>query len=470
MPVPAAGEVTMTHVPASLSPTALAPEPAKPVHFFAGLLLFWCRPRCYGPHMAAGSFKRALAAHVIAFIVATAIVGLVVLGIMADVSLGLRAFRAAMAETILEGAVNLAGNSWSWLPATLCLCCVPLAELGLVFLGTLVMPFGACGDRASSVWQRSVKTVYWSTTIIIPVSVILAGAILVFGRALQLTEARHILLLWPWFIAALVLWAMYLVPATILGIQRYVGPPDGPAFAAREPRCDDCGYILIGLLLNSRCPECGKPVRESLPGGRRRPGIWQQHEFKPRGFVDLIRGHWIILRGGDFFRRLPVHCGLPTARHSWWVSWALFVVGALGTLRLVWLALPDDAETQAAMTPICFFLVAAPLAFQSLMMFASCLWAQFRYGIQDYRVSAIVCYYATPLMWPLVLALFAAALLGTTPVTESLEGLSLGQIAGISVTALHIAGLTLVLAIVGALGFWWIRLLRALWSVRFANV
>jgi hypothetical protein len=55
--------------------------------------------------------------------------------------------------------------------------------------------------------------------------------------------------------------------------------------------CERCGYVLEGLDQSSVCPECGKPIAESLP--ERRIGTpWQQ---KP-GFKSLVRTWWMTLR------------------------------------------------------------------------------------------------------------------------------------------------------------------------------
>src|SRR4051812_5178876 len=44
--------------------------------------------------------------------------------------------------------------------------------------------------------------------------------------------------------------------------------------------CESCGYGLEGLPVSGKCPECGKPIAESLPSNRtgtawqRRPGLF----------------------------------------------------------------------------------------------------------------------------------------------------------------------------------------------------
>ena len=122
--------------------------------------------------------------------------------------------------------------------------------------------------------------------------------------------------------------------------------------------------------------------------------------------------------------------------------------------------------------PLSLGFMLVPLVAQALMMSGACLWAQFRYRIPDYRTSAAVCYYASPLMWPFVLAALAVAVmsLGSIRILISRQSLRTFDFGGLEIGVEDIALGAGIVVLLAAVGFWWLRLLRALRSVRFANV
>ncbi len=54
-----------------------------------------------------------------------------------------------------------------------------------------------------------------------------------------------------------------------IGVRR-----DAPPIP-RQPGCESCGYALVGLPWQGRCPECGESVAESMRGTRARGSPWQ---------------------------------------------------------------------------------------------------------------------------------------------------------------------------------------------------
>ncbi len=461
---------TDTHVAPLLPATAPAPEPARKINFLKALLLYWLFPKRYGPHLAAGSWKRAMAAHALSLLALLAVF-LPALATELDRH-DPRRLREQAAYAVLTMAAQTSQNSFAWVPALFIPLGIPLAEPGLVLLAILIMPWHAGGDRAGSVFRRSLKSVYWSTTILIPVTIPVW-----FSFWLHSVDAYQWVDQYGELLAAGVLILFVGLPVVLwirmllAGGTRYVGSPDGPAFAPREPRCDECGYLIIGLPLEARCPECGLPVGYSLPGGRRQPTVWQQNELKPRGFADLVRLQWAVFADRDFFKRLPVQSGLPAARHFWWGTWLLMLLAALAVLSLLnHLPLAEAAPPEMLLGEAITAMF-VPLVLQCLLMFAGCLHGQWHFGIRDYRCSAVACYYASPLIWPCVVLMIITMLLHWSPARSWLDSAGLQRMAefwGVSGSGiLHLALLLMCLAV---LVFCWLRLGRALRDIQYSNV
>ena len=465
-----------------LPATANAPEPARRINFLTGLFLYWLLPGRLGPHLAVGSWRRAWAAHLISAILASSAVAYA--AVTFDTEPGAlpqqvsnHGLREALARQVLLSADQTTAAGWSNVLPLMALGFLPLAELGLVALAILAMPWCAGGDSTGSVFKRSLKNVYWATTLLIPgtlayLAVCMLAPSFAIGRVRGIAEQMVLL-------ATLVMTgvAVFLVArALAVGAGRYVGEPVGPAFAPREPLCERCGYRITGLPLTGRCPECGTPVRDSLPGGGRQLTAWQRCEFNARGIAELVRMQSQIIRRPDFFETVPVQQGVSSARHFWWGTFLLIVLTSLAFSRLVQIIIPivladpryhgydRSAEVLASLATL-----SVPIAGQTIMLFAACLWAQFRLGIRDYRVSATVCYYASPLMWPLMVVVLVSAIVASSRLGEGIASWPGTNIPGMLVTGPGLLGTIVGLSVIGAILFWWRRLCMGLRSVRYAN-
>lgn len=104
--------------------------------------------------------------------------------------------------------------------------------------------------------------------------------------------------------------------------------------------CERCGYALAGLSLESACPECAKPVRESLLAPRAGTP-WQRR----RGFTGWLSTTLGVLVGDPGVWRTAQTSGAPGLRLAILNSVLAPVVGsvgpvvmflAMGELRFAW--------------------------------------------------------------------------------------------------------------------------------------
>jgi hypothetical protein len=78
--------------------------------------------------------------------------------------------------------------------------------------------------------------------------------------------------------------------------------------------CEGCGYILSGLPAGSRCPECAKPMAESLPETRGLPP-WEQNGSVGAGIGLFLRTlGQVLCRPTWFFRGLVTRADLARSR------------------------------------------------------------------------------------------------------------------------------------------------------------
>lgn len=104
-----------------------------------------------------------------------------------------------------------------------------------------------------------------------------------------------------------------------------------------EILCASCGYVLDGLRQTGQCPECGKPIVESI-GQDRVPPAWETADESLRYKAFVSTSLQIIRQPAHFYRTLNLRGSLESARRfarvHWWLSAVLF--GVAGATHAVW--------------------------------------------------------------------------------------------------------------------------------------
>jgi hypothetical protein len=98
--------------------------------------------------------------------------------------------------------------------------------------------------------------------------------------------------------------------------------------------CEGCGYTLNGLPEDSNCPECGKPIQESIGSARQVPK-WERENGRSVGTF-LSTSADIIFRPTRFYKNLATRRDIKPARQfatvHWIVTSVLFGLAMYGHL------------------------------------------------------------------------------------------------------------------------------------------
>ncbi len=268
-------------------------------------------------------------------------------------------------------------------------------ELGFLALALLIMPWGARDEPLRKSFANALRRVWLHTTHVLVV-VFLVGTVATslsrmetawetsydvpppempspppdtvargsqewkdWAEAGQVYSGQYWEWLWerhrkkPWYmthlefiIAHSCAWsALWLVWALL----RAVGAPRRVAPIERPPTCEACGYNLLTIAMESRCPECGEPVLLSL-GPDARVGVpWER-----RREMGVVAAWWRccvdpVVRPGTFGRHIRVTSHVTDHRRFLLLHLpVMFAISAAGTLVFAWIVTKGFAGSMEA--------------------------------------------------------------------------------------------------------------------------
>lgn len=298
-------------------------------------------------------------------------------------------------------------------------------ESGFFVVAVLLTPWGAGDERVRTSFANSLRHVWLHTTHVLPLVCLLGALIVALANAQKQPASRPPPGAYPMpptttQSAYAPEWQKYNADAetwwaeqnawqqsrpwcarnapTIVGyaffcgltwffwaLFRAVGARRRVQSVTRPPLCEACGYNLTATQMDGRCPECGRPIAESLGPDVRRGTLWQRR--REVGFVNAWwRCVWDpILRPTWFGRQVQV--ASPGADHRWFLAInlvPLFVVGAVGLLASY---AADEGRNRFRYATDVVWLGAPLTGWIVVVIMASCtLFAAAAIGV-SYRVS-----------------------------------------------------------------------------------
>ncbi|MGN6368548.1 MAG: hypothetical protein ACTHN5_09830 [Phycisphaerae bacterium] len=207
---------------------------------------------------------------------------------------------------------------------TLLLC--TLTGLGILFF--VLLPFAARPGKNRACVRHVIRAVLLSTGWVHLWFPLLTALFLYFIAYRYAPGLENIIGPLTLAILALSLWT--LISLVIAVRADYRSPADLPQ--PHDPWCELCGYNLTGINPETRCPECGKSIAESLSPHTRPPTPW---ESRPSLFnLSAVRGQLsqIIRQPRQLFFSMPTLTGQRPAQR--WLIASVSLVGLLATAIL----------------------------------------------------------------------------------------------------------------------------------------
>lgn len=244
--------------------------------------LLWIMPRRLGPHFAAVPWTGAVVAHMLWMPYG---LGCVLIGLLephfgwaawlfgqtpgerqalfwpAPTFMDMLAAPAAFLMALFAGhpQAGIPGMASDWRILTVAAHALLVWEILLLLISASLAAHITVNEPCRILFSRSYKMVLWVST-----SLAVCGLALQVVALLPVDHFVHsqfkVL-----FICLYVIWALRLC---VRAGSRYPGSIEELGRPPLQPRCEKCGYGLTGFRRTDTCPECGRPVAESMPDRR----------------------------------------------------------------------------------------------------------------------------------------------------------------------------------------------------------
>jgi hypothetical protein len=196
-----------------------------------------------------------------------------------------------------------------------------LAALVIAFF--ILLPFAARPGNNKACLRHTARAVLLATGAIHLVAPLIGGTILLLIFRKTAPGFENIMTPLFLLLAPLVFWllaALIRVVRTDYRLPEHLPQP-------KEPTCDLCGYDLRASPITGRCPECGKPVEESLGQQYRQATAWEQHPSFLRLTIILAQLRKLVFAPRSLFYNMPTRDGqLPAQR---WLLGSVTLVGCI---------------------------------------------------------------------------------------------------------------------------------------------
>ncbi len=355
----------------------------------------------------------------------------------------------------LHRADPTVGSRWPYYLAGL-----GAVEVAMLVLAVALMPYAAAGEPAKRLFGRCLRLTWWSTSLFALGGVLTLPYLWARGHWVSINEWHAVDALGAAVFAS---WWMLIWLRSGYG---YAGVAEGPAWAPRTPHCEGCGYNIGHLSKTGNCPECGRPVAESLPERRQLTSF-----ATARGLLKKFNALRFTMRDAvfdaSFFDRLSVTGGHARARSFFFaVCWVVPLIVITLVVALVFLLAISPEEELAELIPG----VIAAVAFGVACFVGQVLLVGITCGVvagldrREVRTVATVAFHASSFLLLLIIGIalgYAAGGLGVFAVFLDL-GLGYGVV------------LLLVGVVFAGIGVWCVvralkTLRRALVRTRWAN-